>query len=910
MRFRKQSRFGVHTVSVKSPEIRGEKSTSRLSLTLEWGSLLVAVLTVCVLPWLLGGAIPKARLVLQIGAAAAAVLTLLARLVSLRAFAVPPIGTWLLLGLAAIGIMQLQPWMPSAISLMNHAVYPEFRDHLPKEVTATAGSTVAKRIPANSRSVAPAETRRQIAQWIAAGMLLCVVADSLSQSRQLMWMLTLMCVNASLLTILSLQQQFDKGNRGLCEPWIISRTIPFGSFVNPNNAAGWLLVHVAMAIGLVVVVWGRNPSTGWSRSFNRPAWRDRIFEAAAVARSRLAALNNIQILSIMMVVLLLSGVAATLSRSGIVAGVFGLVVCAASRLQFRKSLLLLAPFSLLLAGAATFLMAFELDTLVLAELRTLKDPVSESTGRLLHWSDSLRSVLDFPIIGSGQGVYAWSTLPYQRRGGSTWFMNADNQYVEILVESGFLGLVLFVGFGILLAVLSIKLILRTSKSSSDPGLWDHRIAIGLAGVAMIASQAIAAFFDFGVGLSSTMAAIAVFGGVLTAINRVGATSRGFPVWYALDGRCISWILRLAMLVAACTAIPELRQADQVYPAVVETARLFDGPVTRDALKRLPQLNEQFTAALKEYPDDLVVRNSLVSVLEAQYRLKIIEGFSDSDNPPDDEQLQTAWNALTPFGLAYRVVMLQQDPGQGHLQGLRTQIITAAEEFPWQKLARETSRQFPLAPGLAAKAAAGSICYGTFNEVQSDELTAVRFADAAGMDWLYQCGMMCLLSNSPVKATEFWNQSLEVSETFRVGILLNALRVWTPDQAMKLFGPAEYAATVRTAVAISDPGLKERLWTSAEAQWRSAASSPTVDQRVQRAFYLLHRETPAATLKWIDECLLEFPEKLELRRLRAETLEKTGELDAAIGEWTRYGHYDPASTLPKAAVRRLMQARIK
>ncbi len=911
MRFGGRSKSQARSLVANPAEIAGAESSSGLSLVLEWSSLLVVAVTVCILPWLLGGAIPKARLVLQVGTIAAAVLTLLARLVSRRSFAIPPLGSWLLLGMAAIGIVQLQPWMPSAISLMNHSVHPEFREHLPHSSPGSAAGTAMKRIPAESRSAAPALTRRHVAQWIAVAVLLCVVADSLSRASQLIWMLGLMCMNASLLTILSLQQLFDTGSRGLSEPWIISKTLPFGSFVNPNNASGWLLVHMAMAIGLVVAVWGKNPSTGWSRTTQRPSWGDRIFDAAAIARHRIASLNNIQIVSIVTVVLLLTGVAATLSRSGIVAGIFCLVVCAASRMQLRKSLLLLVPFSILLASVSVFLTAFELDTLVLAELTTLKDPVSESTSRLLHWSDSLRSIQDFPLLGSGQGAYAWSTLPYQRRGGSSWFMNADNQYVEVLVESGLLGLVLFAGFGILLTVLSMQLILEKSRGRSEHGLWSHRIAIGLAGMAMMASQAIAAFFDFGIGLSSTMAAIAVFAGMLTAIRRnQPSESRTPPAWYAPDGGLVGWLLRLALVAAACGAVAELRQADQVYPAVVESARLFGSSVTRDRLERLPVLEEQLTAVLRNYPDDLIVRDSLVSVLEAGFRLRLIDRLAPPGSPVDGPQLQDAWTQLTPLGLASRVVMLKTNQDPASFKQLRTLLETLSNEFPWREMAREASCQIPLAPGLAVDAAAGSISIGHLDDAQLGELTAVRFTHPAGARWLYQSGMVCLIADRPQQAIEFWNQSVDVSESFRVNILLDALRFWAPDQALELFAPLEYAATVRAALSMSSAELEAGLWKQAESQWLTAAQNPTADQRVQRANYLLRRESPETALEWIDACLVEFPEMLELRQIRAETLEKLGKLDEAIGEWLRYEHYDSKSTLPAAAIKRLMDMKYK
>ena len=108
----------------------------------------------------------------------------------------------------------------------------------------------------------------------------------------------------------------------------------------------------------------------------------------------------------------------------------------------------------------------------------------------------------------------------------------------------------------------------------------------------------------------------------------------------------------------------------------------------------------------------------------------------------------------------------------------------------------------------------------------------------------------------------------------------------------------------------NPDLQEGLWKVAESQWPTAARNPTADQRIQRANYLLRRESPEAALEWIDVCLAEFPQTLPLRQTRAETLEKLGKFDEAIGEWLRYEHYDPKSSLPAASIKRLMDAKFK
>ncbi len=906
MRFREQSDSGKRGSSTDDRSRSNAPPSSGLGLILEWCSLLIAMVTICILPWLLGGAIPKAGLVLQAGTFAAAILTILARLVSGRSFALPPLGTALLLGMAAIGLVQLQPWMPSAMSIMDHAAHPEFRAQLPQPPEAPETNAAAKRFPAASRSVAPARTRRHVAQWIAVAVLLCVVADSLTRSDQLLCILGLLCLNAGCLTILSLQQLFGKAGRGLTEAWNISDTKPFGPFVNPNNAAGWLLVHVALAIGLVVVVWGRNPPTGWSHSFKRPSWQDRLFATLTIARHRLASLNNIQILSMVTVVLLLTGVAATLSRAGIVAGIFCLVVCAASRMQWKQSLLLLVPVSILLTGVSVMLTAFDLDTRVLAELMTLKDPVSESTSRLLHWTDSLSSLRDFPWLGSGQGAYAWATLPYLKHGTSTWFMNADNQYVEMLVESGILGFMLFAGFGILLTVQSLQLIRNKARSRSQNGLWSHRVAVGLAGTTMLASQAVAAFFDFGIGHSSTMSAIALFGGILAACQRSQpAQPTGAPAWYALDGGLVGWTLRLALAAAVYGSVPELIQADRAHPAIVESARFLAAPVTRDTLERLPAVQEQLTTTLRLYPDDAIVRDYLVRIVEARFRWRLIDEMDPPEKPMDEKKLQAAWRDLTPLGLAERMTTLQKNLDPRGFQVLQVQLKRLAQEFPWVDMAREAARRIPLAPGLAVDAAAGATSLGKLEATQLTQLQSVRFTDAAGSRRLFQCGMICLLANRQEQAVEFWNQSLQVSESFRINILMSVLSFRTPEQALFMFAPTEYSESVRVALKPSTPELQAGLWKIADEQWLTVSARPNANQRLQRANHVARRGSPEELLKWIDECLYIDPTTLELRHMRATTLEKLGRYDEAIGEWMRYEHFDSDSKLPSRSIERLM-----
>ena len=228
-------------------------------------------------------------------------------------------------------------------------------------------------------------------------------------------------------------------------------------------------------------------------------------------------------------------------------------------------------------------------------------------------------------------------------------MNADNQYVEILVESGLIGFALFAGFGMLLTTQSMRLILKEKKVRSQEGLWKYRTALGMAGMAMMSSQAIVAFFDFGIGLSSTMAVIAVFGGILAAGQRNQSELTSEPLhWFAMNGSMVGWSLRLALVASVYSSIAELRQADSVYPAIVESSRLLDAPVTRKSLAKLPELYTQLSSSIKQSPDDLVILSLLSSISEAQYRLRVTDEMSLAYVAVDNNQWQNTWRLRAPL----------------------------------------------------------------------------------------------------------------------------------------------------------------------------------------------------------------------------------------------------------------------
>ncbi len=108
--------------------------------------------------------------------------------------------------------------------------------------------------------------------------------------------------------------------------------------------------------------------------------------------------------------------------------------------------------------------------------------------------------------GAGLGAYRYAYLPYQQHSSGAWFQNADNLYLEMIVEGG-LWLPLLLIFA---AVVVLTSLLRLSRVKKSP----TTTAIVVASWYLFASMAVSQFFDFGVLLPANYLTIAILIGAL------------------------------------------------------------------------------------------------------------------------------------------------------------------------------------------------------------------------------------------------------------------------------------------------------------------------------------------------------------------------------------------------------------
>lgn len=244
-------------------------------------------------------------------------------------------------------------------------------------------------------------------------------------------------------------------------------TTPFGPFVNKNHFAGWMLMVIPLALGLAMGAIERHAMAMGRGLRRRIVWLSGP-EGGKVGLVLFAAL--LMTLALVM----------TRSRSGLaclVAMLMMLALTATRHVESRRgrvvvmvSLALFLMLPLFWAGRDTAVGRF----------------VTESGSvqlRLNIWRAALTSVRDFPLFGSGLDTFGTVMLRYQPEGQALRFQEAHNDYLQLLVEGGFL-LWLVLAFCVTALVHGIYLRFRAEQDRRENYWIRVGATIGLIAVAL------------------------------------------------------------------------------------------------------------------------------------------------------------------------------------------------------------------------------------------------------------------------------------------------------------------------------------------------------------------------------------------------------------------------------------------
>ncbi|MEO2035732.1 MAG: O-antigen ligase family protein [Planctomycetaceae bacterium] len=837
-------------------------------------AIVLLLVTVCLLPWLHGGNIPLARLVLQVGSAAAALLSLVSSVLRREQSEFPriifPLGV-----LFAVAVIQLTPVHAPMVSQMNHAVLadlrPDFTQFNQSEMTV--------------RTASPGDTRMVAAQLVALMLLAITAFDQIRTQRTVIWSLATFTANASLLSLLALVQSLQADLFLIRDEWWTGMGMPFGTFVNPNNAAGWFALGLASGIGLLVLQLDTPAgSGGYSRHDNNT-----IQLISRIIRY-IAALNSRQVLVWFSIALIVCAIAATRSRGGMMAAVIALGAMILVCLQVRR-LAVITIVLLASCAAITSLMVYlNLHQGAIQELQTLRDPAGELAGRFQHWRDSLRAVSDFPVLGGGLGAYRYVTLPFQTKDIGAWSQNADNQYVEVLVEAGMIGCAAFVMLGLpilLRAIRAVRLFVVGAAGRSAA-------AVALVLVFATVSQATSAFVDFGTALPASSSLFVVLTSMLAAIQEPALSASFRP-----SGRLVAAGMRFVLIAAAILFTRDLSAAHECYVATIAGRKLDEPPGSWEGIREREMLLDTARIALTARSDDARTLELVSRLLDDVTRSQFLRGLPGLHVP---ENFQNAWPRTTCIALARRMNSLSDDPvSQQHL---RKVFLNHLDRSGIAEHADDVLLRMPLPAPVVRRTAKWLVA--SRPRSQSDEYRSrARFMEPANGQLGFELGEIAFLNGHPSQPEDIWKYALKSDESLRYLILDVYATADRMAEGFETFGPTIYAHAVKALMQSRRPELTDRLRSTAASLWVEPESTPSTQLQQVRDYHLRHLGDLQARIEWLERCVSWQPDTLRYHQELAiaySNTERWGDSEDQWYEVLRLDAENQAATRGIAAIR--------
>ena len=491
------------------------------------------------------------------------------------------------------------------------------------------GSPIAELVPDDYsfRSLAVGLSRLESVRYgMAVIVFFLAVVLFQSQSSQL-WLWGAITGNGAALVLFGVLQHLTWNGKLY---WSIPLSLggqPFASYVNANNAAGYLLLSLAAAVGLAGHLLMKKDWFGHCQKvlFDGHGSHSHRLTRRILRNCELMfkVLNWQQISAAVAVLAILVGILVSGSRSGqmstVVAGVTSLFLLVRMRGEQKGLLAVGVELSLFMIGLVLW-------TGLVGSLAECWGGSDRRIEIQANWQDAWKVVEDFPVTGAGLGTYRFAYLPYQSYLAKHWFIHADNQFFEILVETGALGLTV-VGI-LLLACLgsTLALVRNRQRAYDDP--------VGMIGTIALIGQAICACFDYGPSIPANLLTLAAVMGAITGRSARLADNEDLKSWcLACPGlRPPSMIL----LIGVCCMASGIVGWREVSAAAAVQRSLHDLPPRLDSVDavtvdELDQSIRRLQGMITRRADDAETHLVLGKLWVYRYRLAHYAALPTNDS---------------------------------------------------------------------------------------------------------------------------------------------------------------------------------------------------------------------------------------------------------------------------------------
>lgn len=522
----------------------------------------IVLVLVAGLPWAFGGVDPVHELIQAAGIAMllvcwACIACLNGRLSFSRCSV-----TAILAALFVLGAVQLIPLPPSVLRIVSPGTAQLDAKLLPTEpeqVTAdevTPGPAVLRPI-----SVYPHATRVHLFHWLEILILFAAVRHQLASTAAMRRLAIAALLTGVGVSLFGLYQTFSSPGRHTVYGFVTTGEV-FGPFINRNHAACFLNMCLGLGVGLLIHS-GSDVSEYRRRMIQKP--NAVVEQEEAISFSPFTVLHSpAQLWLLVALAIVLAGVLCTLSRGGVAALALGFVGAFALRLTWPPRMgrleYLILPI-VLVVGLLAWLGIKPLETRLAGLWKG--DVLVDVRWQL--WINMLALVPSFPVFGCGYGTLQY-VEPLVRRQTDLLKMphllvdHAHNDYLEGLVEGGFVRFALMLAVVFLIAIHGFRAMRR--YAGRKPAAW------AFGGMMAFLAVAIHSAFDFSIQTPAVACLAAVLCAQLIALNRSDPTappSAAHPTVLTLRFPHLALVgVALTALAVGAVLILHAWKADQVF----------------------------------------------------------------------------------------------------------------------------------------------------------------------------------------------------------------------------------------------------------------------------------------------------------------------------------------------------------
>lgn len=630
-------------------------------------------------------------------------------------------------------------------------------------------------------SLYPASTQTTLAQIVLAVLVFILGAGLFGRFKDQIVLYWIIGINGAILSIFGIYQKLNFDGRLFGKFQISGNAQPFASFVNRNNASGFLNLSLAACLGILfwsIYRFDFKESTG-IRINTKQSMAQRF---SMEVRQLMSSIDVTTLFAIIITMCTAAGVVASVSRAGIVSAVLAILFLAVILVRVGYSRITFLTGMVVVVGGIALISAAGVSEQFQSRFETLTYEEAKTNARFKNWSEAVYAIPDFPIFGTGLGTYRYAHLPYQHLPNDGWFYHAENQYFQTLFEAGIVGTVL-------LAILLLLTMLDLKKLLSWSGLRFQDPLPLVASFAFI-TQLLHSVFDFGLYLPANMMLFALIIGIASSkaslLRRLKSSASDSselslsepPSSNQQSSGHVSAIAAslFCALLGTCSYLELNSRAQAGYE--IESVH----SVLTSEEKNLDQINgeiESFQKSAEARPNDVEVHLSLARLYIDRYRHQTMKSIEDVNVQNRVIEKQKGW-AATSLRRLHNTVL-------GFKSQNQTQTLNRLLEYPEVKTnLKPAYKHLQLArrccPIVARVYLSEANLKPLYEQASSEDAAFIQVAAALNPSKAAiqeEAGQLAFQLDQSNLALCCWNRCLNLNSAARERIIETAILRWPP-----------------------------------------------------------------------------------------------------------------------------------